>query len=72
MVKFCGEYSKTSTRVIGVRLKDGARSRNRTGTVFLPRDFKSLASTSSAIRAYCSGKTDLEWCITRRERQFTP
>ncbi len=30
---------------------NGARSRNRTGTVFLPRDFKSLASTNFAIRA---------------------
>ena len=29
----------------------GARSRNRTGTVFPPRDFKSLASTNFAIRA---------------------
>ena len=32
--------------------QDGARSRNRTGTVFPPRDFKSLASTNFAIRAY--------------------
>ena len=31
---------------------NGARSRNRTGTVFPPRDFKSLASTNFAIRAY--------------------
>ncbi len=30
---------------------DGARSRSRTGTVFPPRDFKSLASTNFAIRA---------------------
>ena len=30
----------------------GARGRNRTGTVFLPRDFKSLASTNFATRAY--------------------
>ena len=29
----------------------GARGRNRTGTVFLPRDFKSLASTNFATRA---------------------
>ena len=29
----------------------GARSRGRTGTVSLPRDFKSLASTNFAIRA---------------------
>ena len=29
----------------------GARSRNRTGTVFPPRDFKSLASTNVATRA---------------------
>ena len=28
----------------------GARGRNRTGTVFLPRDFKSLASTNFATR----------------------
>ena len=33
-------------------LEFGARSRNRTGTVFPPRDFKSLASTNFAIRAY--------------------
>ena len=32
----------------------GARSGNRTHTVLLPRDFKSLASTNSAIRA-CGG-----------------
>ena len=31
--------------------KFGARSRTRTGTVFPPRDFKSLASTNFAIRA---------------------
>ena len=31
----------------------GARGRNRTGTVFLPRDFKSLASTNFATRAQC-------------------
>ncbi len=30
---------------------DGARGRNRTGTVLLPRDFKSLASTYFATRA---------------------
>ena len=30
----------------------GARSRGRTGTVSLPRDFKSLASTNFAIRAW--------------------
>jgi hypothetical protein len=29
----------------------GAESRNRTGTVLLPRDFESRASTSSAIPA---------------------
>ena len=28
-----------------------ARSRNRTGTTFLSQDFKSCASTNSAIRA---------------------
>jgi hypothetical protein len=33
-------------------LYNGARSRNRTGTVLPPRDFKSLASTNFAIRAY--------------------
>ena len=32
----------------------GARSENRTRTVVRPRDFKSLASTSSAIRAWHS------------------
>ncbi len=32
----------------------GARSENRTRTVIRPRDFKSLASTSSAIRAWCA------------------
>lgn len=30
---------------------NGARSRNRTGTMLPSRDFKSLASTSFAIRA---------------------
>ena len=30
---------------------NGARGRSRTGTVLLPRDFKSLASTNSATRA---------------------
>ena len=35
----------------GVLVIYGARSRNRTGTVLPPRDFKSLASTYSAIRA---------------------
>ena len=34
--------------------KFGARSRTRTGTVFPPRDFKSLASTNFAIRAWIS------------------
>jgi len=55
MVKFCGEYSKTSTRVIGVRLKDGARSRNRTGTVFLPRDFKAVRIQTAQLSADLSG-----------------
>ena len=32
----------------------GARGRNRTGTVSLPRDFKSLASTNFATRAGCA------------------
>ncbi len=31
---------------------NGARGRSWTGTVFLPRDFKSLASTNFATRAY--------------------
>ena len=31
---------------------DGAANRDRTGTVFPPRDFKSLASASSAMAAY--------------------
>ena len=31
---------------------NGARGRSRTGTVLLPRDFKSLASTNSATRAH--------------------
>ena len=31
--------------------KYGAEARNRTGTEFPPRDFKSLASTNSATRA---------------------
>jgi hypothetical protein len=31
---------------------NGARSRNRTGTLFQARDFKSLASTNFAIRAF--------------------
>lgn len=35
----------------GLIQSDGARSRNRTGTVLPPRDFKSLASTNFAIRA---------------------
>ncbi len=35
----------------------GAADRNRTGTVLLPRDFKSLASASSATAA---DKTKLE------------
>ncbi len=30
---------------------NGARGRNRTGTVLPPRDFKSLASTNFATRA---------------------
>ncbi len=38
-----------------VRSNNGARSRNRTGTVLPPRDFKSLASTNFAIRAYKMG-----------------
>ena len=33
----------------------GARGRNRTGTVFPPRDFKSLASTNFATRAIRNG-----------------
>ncbi len=33
------------------RVSFGARTRNRTGTALRPRDFKSLASTSFAIRA---------------------
>ena len=32
--------------------KGGARGRTRTGTVLLPRDFKSLASTYFATRAH--------------------
>ena len=31
---------------------DGARSRTRTGTALLPRDFKSLVSTNSTISAF--------------------
>jgi hypothetical protein len=40
----------TSLDLIG--LSSGARDRNRTGTALRPRDFKSLASTNSATRAY--------------------
>ena len=35
-----------------MKSKNGARGRNRTGTVLPPRDFKSLASTNFATRAY--------------------
>ena len=31
--------------------RDGARGRTRTGTGFLPRDFKSLVSTNFTTRA---------------------
>ena len=48
----------TSLDLIGLLL--GARDRNRTGTALRPRDFKSLASTNSATRAY-------EW-----NRQYRP
>ena len=43
----------------GVECLYGARGRNRTGTVFLPRDFKSLASTNFATRAKMDGLTYL-------------
>ena len=34
-----------------LEVPNGARGRNRTGTVLPPRDFKSLASTNFATRA---------------------
>ncbi len=37
---------------------NGARSRNRTGTKSPSRDFKSLASTSSAIRAHARARLE--------------
>ena len=39
---------------------DGARSRTRTGTALLPRDFKSLVSTNFTTRA--------NPCVERKER----
>ncbi len=51
----------------------GARGRNRTGTVFPPRDFKSLASTNFATRAGGEAK---EWRLepesNRRTRLCRP
>ena len=48
-------FYKAFIRVLDVLgSNDGARGRNRTGTVFLPRDFKSLASTNFATRALCN------------------
>ncbi len=35
-----------------LKLIDGARGRNRTGTLLPTRDFESRASTNSATRAY--------------------
>lgn len=45
------------TSIDRYRLLDGARSRTRTGTPLLARDFKSPASTDFAIRAValCEG-----------------
>ena len=43
--------SGTGPNYFLTNVKIGARTRTRTGTVFLPRDFKSLASTNFAIRA---------------------
>ena len=40
-----------TTRADGLKDKDGARNRNRTGTPSLARDFKSLVSTNFTIRA---------------------
>ncbi len=43
--------------------KDGAQGRNRTGTVLLPRDFKSLASTNFAT--WADGLTSLTFSILK-------
>ena len=42
-------------------LLGGARSRTWTGTEKIPRDFKSLASTDSAIRARLIQKQNVKW-----------
>ena len=56
-------------------LEDGARGRNRTGTVFPPRDFKSLASTNFATRAnfrWASKQWRLRSESNRRTRSCSP
>ena len=50
----------------------GARGRNRTGTVFLPRDFKSLVSTNFTTRANCHLKWRLRSESNRRTRSCSP
>ena len=45
------------------QIKNGARGRTRTGTVSLPVDFESTASTSFTTRAREDILTDFEWAI---------
>ena len=60
-VNLANEWAKSGHEVIFCALEKkgplidliGAQSRNRTGTAFLPRDFKSLVSTNFTTWAQC-------------------
>ena len=69
IVAFSLGTEKQKSLVIGLitRLFRGAADRDRTGTVFLPRDFKSLASACSATAA---DKTLIYFTIARRRCQL--
>ena len=47
------DLRKRASQSANPLFNDGTRDENRTRTGLLPRDFKSLASTSSATRAMC-------------------
>ena len=62
--KGVNEVCKRKSRTYGlVEDRDGARSRTRTGTALLPRDFKSLVSTNFTTRADSEAGTSLHWSL---------
>ena len=65
-----GRWTRSANPNVFPEPRDGARSRNRTGTELPPADFKSAASTDFAIRAGCGDRDSLRQpCATRHQER---